>query len=47
MLYFALLRFVSKRKAEMLSKFDEYKFFDLNPHSTLSCSSCSANRIRL
>jgi len=30
----------------MQSKFDEWKFFYLAPHSTQSCSSCIANCIR-
>ena len=30
----------------MQSKFDEWKFFNLAPHSAQSCSSCIANCIR-
>ena len=47
MLYFALLRSVSKRDGQIQSKLNEWKFFNLAPHSAWSCSSCIANCIRL
>ena len=46
MLYFALLRSVSKRDGQIQSKLNEWKFFNLAPHSAWSCSSCIANCIR-
>ena len=46
MLYFALLRFISKGNAQILSKLDEQKFSVLTPISALSSSSCNANYIR-
>ena len=33
MLYFALSRLVAKREGQTQSKFDEWKFFNLAPHS--------------
>ena len=43
---FCLVKRVSKRETQVQSKFNEWKFFNIAPHSAKSCSSCIANCIR-